>query len=84
MEVPVLVVIIDLEHDGRALEIKRAKVVLTVGIVGGAKVVKGGDGVGEAANGFFPKGGDAGGHKDTAVVQVPPQVVVEHTYPIRV
>lgn len=84
VQVPVLVVIIDFKNDGCAFEIDRAKVVLAVGIIGGAKVVKGGDSIGQAANGFFAEGCDAGGQEDAAVVQVPPQFVVERTYPIRV
>ena len=63
MQVPVLVVIIDFKNDGCAFEIDRTKVVLAVGIIGGAKVVKGGDSIGQAANSFLAEGRDAGGQK---------------------
>jgi hypothetical protein len=67
VQVSVLVVIIDFENDGCAFEIDRAKVVLAVGIIGGAKVVKGRDSIGQAANGFLAEGRDAGGQEDAAL-----------------
>jgi hypothetical protein len=40
-----LIVVVDLEHDRSAIEIKFAKVMLAVRIVSRTKIIKGGDGL---------------------------------------
>ena len=46
MEIAVLVVVIDFKKYLDSLKFKVAEIMLAVGIIGGAKVVKGGDSVG--------------------------------------
>lgn len=85
VEASVLIVIVDLENDGCAIEIEHSKVVLVIWVVRGAKIIKAGDSVGQASNCFLAECRDTGGHQDAAVVQVPSQIVGERTYffPVR-
>ena len=66
MEVQVVVVIIDLEHDGRAIKIERTKVVLAMWIVGGAEIVKSRDGLNQPLDASGPRAATPG------VITAPP------------
>src|SRR6202047_1522916 len=72
-----LVEVVDLVQDRMAIAIKAAKVVLLVGIVGVAKVVKHGDGLDDPGDGFGAEGGDAGGHHRDPLGKILTQFIVQ-------
>src|SRR6202048_770321 len=72
-----LVEVVDLEQDRMAIGIKAAKVVLLVGIVGVAKVVKHRDGLNDPSDGFGAESGNAGRHHCKAFGKILAQFLVQ-------
>ena len=51
MKGEVLVIVVNLEDDGRAIKIEPPKIVLAMRVVVGAEIIEGGDGIDQLANG---------------------------------
>jgi hypothetical protein len=60
VELEIFVKVVDFEENFDSIELERTKVMLTVGIIGGAEIIKGCDGIDEPTDGFCAKRSNAG------------------------
>jgi hypothetical protein len=84
MEIQGLIEVVDFEHDIDVIESEAAEIVLLVGIVRAAKVVKYAYSFDEALDRLCPESGDACCDDGYAAGKVLPELVVEQANSIRI